>query len=201
MTVWLTWVVTGTGMFIFIDAIQLFHSSSFFNCLSLEKAKIFWLVEETGLAFLCFVFWSWTNHCSPWSQKGKEFPNWALDHFTRHAFYVLLPFHPLSAGKQCKLSLTLECTSARMLFKLSHLIKLMVLRSSVKSGPRLKMHHQFNSLFTVWYLRWVWWAYTTKNSYLFRCPLWVTKIIINFIKLSFKKISFQIGLVKSSTYC
>ena len=134
-------------------------------------------------------------------RKGKEFPNWALDHFTRHAFYVLLPFHPLSAAKQCKLSLTLECTSARMLFKLSHLIKLMVLRSSVKSGPRLKMHHQFNSLFAVWYLRWVWWAYTTKNSYLFRCPLWVTKIIINFIKLSFQKISFQIGLVKSSTYC
>ena len=35
-------------------------------------------------------------------EKGQQFPNGILDHFTGHAFYVLLPFYLLSAAKQFK---------------------------------------------------------------------------------------------------
>ena len=66
-----------------------------------------------------------------------------------------------------KLSFALEHTSARTPFKLSHLIISMVSQSSVKSGPQLRTHCQkFDSLFAVWYCRWVCGAYTTRKQLL-----------------------------------
>ena len=90
--------------------------------------------------------------------------------------------------KQCKLSLALECMSAKMLFKFSHLIKLMVSWSSVKSGLRLRMYHQFDWLFAIRYLRWVCGAYATKKQLL----IWMSPLSHQFHQIIISKYHFKI---------
>ena len=131
-------------------------------------------------------------------EKGHSFLMGFLITLPDMPFMFFYHFISHQLPSNVKLSLALECTSARMPFKFSLLIKSMVLWSSVKSGSRLRMHRQkFDSLFAVWYCRWVCGAYTTKKQLLIQ----MSPLSHQFLHQIFiSTYHFRIGLVKSSTY-
>ena len=117
--------------------------------LSVNRQKYFdW--SKTELVLLCWWFQSWTNHCSFNHGRRTQFPNGILNHSTGHANYDLSPFHHFifhQLSSNMKLSLVLECSSVKMLFKLSLLIKSMVLSvvsqiwATVKDASQKKLTH------------------------------------------------------------
>ena len=95
-----------------------------------HRQEIFRLVEKTELVLLCWWVQSWTNHFSFNHGRRTQFPKGTLNHSTGCANYDLSPFHHFifhQLSSNMKLSLALERSSAKMPFKLSLLIKSMVL--------------------------------------------------------------------------
>ena len=73
----------------------------------------------------------------------------------------------------------------------------MVSWSSVKSGPQLRMHCQFDSLFAIWYWGGYVWAYATRPQLLIQ----TSPLSHQFLhEIFISNYHFKIGLVNSSTH-